>query len=72
MSFTPRHKKPVKPVFKSKLVRIDERTLIEVAADIPDDEARENYFLHHSLSKNNIFGFRKSSRINYFRKEDVK
>jgi len=71
MSFIPRHKNPVKPVFKSKLVRIDEHTLIEVAVGIPDDEARENYLFRVQSTKPHVFGFKKTSRIDYFKKEDV-
>jgi hypothetical protein len=47
--FKPRQKKPVKAVVKTKLVRIDFRTQIEVPVSIPDDVAREKY-----LSRLNI------------------
>ena len=47
--FKPRQKKIIKPVIKTKLVRIDFRTQIEVSVKIPDDMARENY-----LSRLNI------------------
>lgn len=47
--YTPRQKKPVRHIIKTKLVRIDFRTEIEVSASIPDDVARERY-----LSRLNI------------------
>lgn len=68
-SFTPRQKNPTKPVIKTKIVKIDSHTSIEVPADIPDEEARENYLLKASVPKNALFGFRKTSRVNYFKKE---
>ena len=47
--YKPRHKKAIKPVIKTKLVRIDHRTQIEVSVSISDDLAREHY-----LSRLNI------------------
>jgi len=41
--FTPRHKKFVKPTFKTKIVRIDSHTQIEVRDSISDADAREHY-----------------------------
>jgi hypothetical protein len=42
--YTPRKKHAEKPIVRTKSVRIDARTLIEVNADIPDDVARERFF----------------------------
>ena len=43
--FTPRKKKPViMPVRQTKIVKIDSRTSIEVAANIPDEDAIERFY----------------------------
>jgi len=36
---------------KTKLVRVNAKTVIEVPADVPDQEARENYLL--KIEENN-------------------
>ena len=48
--YTPRKKKEEKPVIKTKIVRIDHRTEIEVSADIPDDVAIERYYARHKTA----------------------
>jgi len=47
-SYTPRKKRKVKPAIKTKLVRVDSKTQIEVSVDIPDDVAIERYYQRHT------------------------
>ena len=50
-AFTPRKKKPVKVLDKrTKTVRIDANTLIEVSVSISDVEARRRYFVRHNIT----------------------
>jgi len=46
--YTPRKKKEKKPVIQVKRVRIDHRTQIEVAINIPDDVAIARYYERHT------------------------
>ena len=48
--YEPRKKKPVKLSIKTKMVRIDHRTQIEVSASIPDDVAIERYYERHKTA----------------------
>lgn len=43
-----KHKKPI-IIGDKKHVRIDERTIIEVSVDMPDDIARERYLKRYKL-----------------------
>jgi hypothetical protein len=43
--YTPRKKKPVKIVRETKIIRINANTQIEVPVDVPDDVARERFFI---------------------------
>ena len=42
-AFKPRQKKLAKIVFKTKMVRIDNRTQIEVRESVSDEDAREHF-----------------------------
>jgi hypothetical protein len=47
-AFTPRKKKPVKVLDKrTKTVRINASTLVEVSVSIPDEVAKQRYFDRH-------------------------
>jgi len=46
-NLTRKKKKAVMPVKDKKTVRIDERTVIEVSVDIPDEVARERFLVRH-------------------------
>lgn len=47
-AFTPRKKKPVKVLDKrTKTVRIDANTLVEVSVSIPDEVAKQRYYERH-------------------------
>jgi hypothetical protein len=51
-AFTPRKKKLVKVLDKrTKTVRIDANTLIEVSVSIPDEVARQRFFNRHQPPK---------------------
>jgi hypothetical protein len=60
--YTPRKKKSVKLSQKTKLVRIDHRTQIEVSVSIPDDEARERYLTRIQSSQRILRGYKKAQR----------
>jgi len=47
--YTPRQKKVIAPVRRTKIIRIDARTQIEVLASIPDDVARERFITKRNL-----------------------
>lgn len=50
-AFTLRKKKPVKVLDKrTKTVRVDSRTLIEVSVSLSDEEARRRYFMRHNIA----------------------
>lgn len=42
-----------KNAVKTKYLRIDHKTVIEISADIPDDVAREHYFRNRGLNNPN-------------------
>jgi hypothetical protein len=46
-------KKSIKPAGKTKYLRIDNKTLIEISVDIPDNVAREHYLRNRELNNPN-------------------
>jgi hypothetical protein len=53
--------KILKPAGKTKYLRIDHKTVIEISADIPEDVAREHYFKNRELNNPNS---KRSTAIN--------
>lgn len=50
------------PPIESRMVRIDQHTVILVASNITDDEARKNYFAKMEEMNTKMFGYRKGGR----------
>jgi len=43
----------IKPAGKTKYLRIDHRTVIEISVDVPDDVAREHFLRNRELNNPN-------------------
>ena len=57
MKNTPKVKKEKKPAKRTKLVRIDVRTVIEVSASIPDEVARERFYARQDVKSGSLTTF---------------
>ena len=57
MKNTPKVKKEKKPVKRTKLVRIDARTVIEVSVNIPDEVAIERFYARQDVKSGSLTTF---------------